>query len=218
MNKLEVKNLSHSYVDGMKKKKVLKDINVTFESGKFYAILGESGSGKTTLLSIMAGLLNREEGEILFNGEDIKKKGLNNYRLTKVGIIFQNYNLIPYMTAKENVETLMDIRKNKDKNKIYDYLKQVGIDKETADRNVLKLSGGEGQRVAIARCLSCNIPIILADEPTGNLDEENEENIIKVFNELKKDKIVIVVTHSSRIAKKADIVYELKKGVLIEKK
>ena len=203
MNKLEVKNLSHSYIDGMKKKKVLKNINVTFESGKFYAILGESGSGKTTLLSILSGLLNVEEGEILFNEESIKKKGLNNYRLTKVGIVFQNYNLISYLTAKENVEILMNIRKSKEKNKIYDYLKEVGIDEETADRNVLKLSGGEMQRVAIARCLSCNIPIILADEPTGNLDEENEENIINIFNKLKKDKIIIVVTHSSKLAKKS---------------
>ena len=218
MNKLEVKNLSHSYIDGMKKKKVLKNINVTFESGKFYAILGESGSGKTTLLSILSGLLNVEEGEILFNEESIKKKGLNNYRLTKVGIVFQNYNLISYLTAKENVEILMNIRKSKEKNKIYDYLKEVGIDEETADRNVLKLSGGEMQRVAIARCLSCNIPIILADEPTGNLDEENEENIINIFNKLKKDKIIIVVTHSSKLAKKADVVYELKKGELFEKK
>lgn len=219
MNKLEVKNLSHSYVDGIKKKKVLKNVNVTFESGKFYAILGESGSGKTTLLSIISGLLNQEEGEVLYNGENINKKGLNNYRLTKVSIIFQNYNLIPYMTGKENVETLMDIRKNKDKKSAYKYLEEVGINKETADRIVGKLSGGEQQRVSIARSISCNIPIIMADEPTGNLDEDNEEKIINIFNDLKKkDKIVIVVTHSARIAKKADIVYTLKKGELIEKK
>ena len=220
MNKLEVKNLSHSYIDGMKKKKVLKDINVTFESGKFYAILGESGSGKTTFLSILSGLLNSQEGEILYNGENIKKGGLNNYRLTKVSIIFQNYNLIPYMTAIENVETLMDIRKEKGnkKEKAYKYLKEVGIDRETANRNVQKLSGGEAQRVAIARSISSNIPIILADEPTGNLDDENEENIINIFKDLKKkEKIVIVVTHSSKLAKKADIVYELKKGELLKK-
>ena len=220
MNKLEIKNLSHSYVDGMKKKKVLNDLSLEFESGKFYAILGESGSGKTTFLSLIAGLLNAQEGEILFNGEDIKKNGLNNYRLTKMSIIFQNYNLIPYMTGVENIETLMNIRKEKSKSrkeKIYSLLKEVGIDKETANRNVQKLSGGEQQRVAIARSLSCDIPIILADEPTGNLDEENEEKIIEIFNKLKKDKIVIVVTHSSKIAKRADVVYELKKGKLIKK-
>ena len=220
MNKLEVKNLSHSYQDGMKKKKVLNDINVNFESGNFYAILGESGSGKTTFLSILSGLLKIENGDLIYNDKSIKKIGHNNYRLKMVNIIFQNYNLISYMTAVENVETLMDIRKVKVKNKkeeAYKLLRKVGINKETADRNVNLLSGGESQRVAIARSLASDIPILVADEPTGNLDNENEENIIKLFKKLAKDgKIVIVVTHSSKVANNADFVYKIKEGGIVK--
>lgn len=220
MNKLEVKNLSHSYQDGMNKKKVLNDINVNFESGNFYAILGESGSGKTTFLSILSGLLKIENGDLIYNDKSIKKIGHNNYRLKMVNIIFQNYNLISYMTAVENVETLMDIRKVKVKNKkeeAYKLLRKVGINKETADRNVNLLSGGESQRVAIARSLASDIPILVADEPTGNLDNENEENIIKLFKKLAKDgKIVIVVTHSSKVANNADFVYKIKEGGIVK--
>lgn len=220
MNKLEVKNLSHSYQDGMKKKKVLNDINVNFESGNFYAILGESGSGKTTFLSILSGLLKIENGDLIYNNKSIKEIGYNNYRLKMVNIIFQNYNLISYMTAVENVETLMDIRKVKVKNKreeAYKLLRKVGINKETADRNVNLLSGGESQRVAIARSLASDIPILVADEPTGNLDSENEENIIKLFKKLAKDgKIVIVVTHSSKVANNADFVYKIKEGGIVK--
>lgn len=220
MNKLEVKNLSHSYQDGMKKKKVLNDINVNFESGNFYAILGESGSGKTTFLSILSGLLKIENGDLIYNDKSIKEIGYNNYRLKMVNIIFQNYNLISYMTAVENVETLMDIRKVKVKNKkeeAYKLLRKVGINKETADRNVNLLSGGESQRVAIARSLASDIPILVADEPTGNLDNENEENIIKLFKKLAKDgKIVIVVTHSSKVANNADFVYKIKEGGIVK--
>ena len=216
MDKLRIEKISHYYQDGMKKKKVLNNISCDFKSGKFYAILGESGSGKTTLLSLIAGLDTVEEGNIYFNDKSIKEIGYNNYRLKNVNIIFQAYNLIPYMTAIENVEVAMDIMKLKYDNKKEEALKlldSLGIDSDTANRTVLKLSGGEQQRVAIARSLVGDVPFIMADEPTGNLDEDTEMKIINIFKELvKKGKSVIVVTHSKKVAENADIVYRIKGG------
>lgn len=216
MDKIKVTNVSHYYQDGVKKKRVIKDINVEFETGKFYAILGESGSGKTTMLSLISGLDTYQEGEITFNDKTVKEIGLNNYRLKYVNIIFQSYNLIPYMTAIENVIVMMDIMKLKYKNKKERALKilnSLGIDNDTASRTVLKLSGGEQQRVAIARSLVGDVPFIMADEPTGNLDEDTEEKIISIFKDLvKKGKGVIVVTHSKKVAQNADVVLNIKGG------
>ena len=223
MNKIEAKNIVHYYQDGMKLKKVLNNVSCEFESGKFYAILGESGSGKTTLLSLLSGLDTLKEGDILYNGKSIKEIGYNNYRNKYVNIIFQSYNLIPYMTAVENVEVAMDIagiklnRKEK-KEKILNILNELGIDEDTASRTVLKLSGGEQQRVAIARCLSTDIPFVFADEPTGNLDEVTEKKIIDIFKKLaEQGKGVIVVTHSKAVADSADVVYTIKGGGVTSK-
>lgn len=218
MNKIEVVNLSHFYQDGMQMKKVLDNVSCSFESGKFYSILGQSGSGKTTLLSLLSGLDTIEEGDILYNGESIKKVGYNKYRNSYVNIIFQSYNLIPYMTAYENVEVALDIAgiklsKKDKKEKILSTLNELGIDNSAAFRTVLKLSGGEQQRVAIARCLVTDIPFIMADEPTGNLDEDNEKKIIDIFKKLaKKGKGVIVVTHSRELAESSDKIYHIKGG------
>lgn len=218
MNKIEAKNITHFYQDGIKLKKVLDNVSCTFESGKFYSILGQSGSGKTTFLSLLSGLDTIEDGDILYNGESIKKIGYNKYRNSYVNIIFQSYNLIPYMTAYENVEIALDIagiklNKNEKKEKILSTLNQLGIDNDTSFRTVLKLSGGEQQRVAIARCLITDIPFIMADEPTGNLDEDNEKKIIDIFKKLAREgKCVIVVTHSKEIAKSSDVVYNIKGG------
>lgn len=216
MSKIITKNLSHTYVDGIKRKQVLNDINIEFETGKFYAILGESGSGKTTLLSLLSGLDTIEEGDILYNDKSIKDIGYNNYRLNNVNIIFQSYNLIPYMTAVENVEISMDIMKLKIKDKREEALKilnSLGISNLEANRTVLKLSGGEQQRVAIARSLVGDIEFLMADEPTGNLDEKTEEKIIEIFKELVgQGKCVIVVTHSNKLASNADIIYRIKGG------
>ncbi len=221
MDKIKVENVSHYYQDGMKMKKVLNDISCEFESGKFYAILGESGSGKTTLLSLLSGLDTVIEGNIYFNDKTIKEIGYNNYRLNNVNIIFQSYNLIPYMTAVENVITSMDIMKLKidDKRKeALRLLNELNIDNLSADRSVLKLSGGEQQRVAIARSLVGDVPFIMADEPTGNLDEETEEKIIEIFKKLvKSGKGVIVVTHSKKVAESTDVVYRIKGGDIIRK-
>lgn len=216
MSKIKVRNLSHTYQDGVKRKKVLNNISCEFETGKFYAILGESGSGKTTFLSLISGLDTIEEGDILYDDVSIRKIGYNKYRLNNVNIIFQSYNLIPYMTAQENVMVAMDIMKLKIKNKKEEalrLLKSLGIDENTATRTVLKLSGGEQQRVAIARSLVGDIDFIMADEPTDNLDEETEEKIIKIFRDLvKKGKCVIVVTHSKKVAENADKIYRIKGG------
>ena len=223
MSKIKVMNLSHTYQDGIKRKKVLNNISCEFETGKFYAILGESGSGKTTFLSLISGLDTLEEGNIFYNEESIKKIGYSKYRLNNVNIIFQSYNLIPYMTALENVIVPMDIMHLKIKDKKKEALKllnMLGIDNNTADRTVLKLSGGEQQRVAIARSLVGDIEFLIADEQTGNLDEETEEIIIKIFKDLvDKGKCVIVVTHSKKVAQNADVIYRIKGGdIYIESK
>ncbi len=223
MSKIKVMNLSHTYQDGIKRKKVLNNISCEFETGKFYAILGESGSGKTTFLSLISGLDTLEEGNIFYNEESIKKIGYSKYRLNNVNIIFQSYNLIPYMTALENVIVPMDIMHLKIKDKKKEALKllnMLGIDNNTADRTILKLSGGEQQRVAIARSLVGDIEFLMADEPTGNLDEETEERIIKIFKDLvDKGKCVIVVTHSKKVAQNADVIYRIKGGdIYIESK
>ena len=218
MKLIKIDKLSHTYQDGLKKKKVLKEVSVDFDEGKFYAILGESGSGKTTLLSLIAGLDKVQEGTIKFKGKKISDIGLTNYRLKHVNIVFQSYNLIQYMTAVENIVTALDITKINIENKTrkeyaYELLEEVGIDRETASRTVLKLSGGEQQRVAIARSMAGNVSLILADEPSGNLDEETENRIIEIFKKLKKEgKTVIVVTHSKNVAKNADVIYKIKGG------
>ncbi len=220
MNKLEIIDLKYEYQDGNKKNQVLKGVNVEFESGKIYSIIGESGSGKTTLISILSALENIQEGDIKYNGKSIKEIGNSKFRLNYVNIVFQSYNLITYMTAKENVQVAIDFSTHKkDKSVAYEALKQVGIDKEKADRLVLKLSGGEQQRVAIARSLASEVPIIVADEPTGNLDEDTEQKVMKLFKDMANEgKIVIIVTHSKNVSKYADVTYKMKKGLIEQPK
>ncbi len=214
---LSLKNVSYRYKDAAKDDYVLKDINYDFETGKTYAIKGRSGSGKTTLLSLISGLEKKYEGEINYKDKSLSKMDLDNYRSNNVGIVFQSYNLLPHLTALENIILSMDISKVKvdDKKKLAKKLmEQVGLSTNMADRRILKLSGGEQQRIAIARSLSYNPEIILADEPTGNLDKDTESDILKIFNDLahKQNKCVIIVTHSENVCKLVDEVYELKKN------
>ena len=216
-NILEVKNVNYRYSDAEKDDYVLKDINLSFELGKSYAIKGRSGSGKTTLLSLISGLEKKYEGEILYDSKDLKKMDLDKYRNSDIGIVFQSYNLLPQFTAEENIILSMDISNVKDiqkKEKALELMNQVGLDKSLAKRRVLKLSGGEQQRIAIARSLSYNPKIIIADEPTGNLDKDTENEILKIFNNLahKEQKCVIIVTHSQNVCDSVDIVYDLKKS------
>lgn len=219
---LEVNNVSFSYQDGSSRKQVLNDINAKFENGVFYSILGESGSGKTTLMSLLSALDTPEKGIISLNGEDIRIKGLQSYRKNDIGIVFQHFHLIPYLTGLQNVLVAMSITDNKvgKEAEALELLQSLGINKEKAKRPVNKLSGGEQQRVAIARALSTDINIILADEPTGNLDRKTQKEIISVFQKLahEKNKCVIVVTHSNDVAKGSDEILRMEDGNLLIKK
>lgn len=217
---LEAQNLSYFYQDGENRRYILKDTSVAFEKGKFYTILGQSGSGKTTLLSLLSALESPKEGKVFYNGKDLKEIGYETFRRNNIGIVFQHYNLIPYMTAVENVMVPMAITENElpaNKDEVaYNLLDYIGIVKTKADRQVNRLSGGEQQRVAIARSLATNVDVILADEPTGNLDEEMEGEIVEIFQKLAHEhgKCVIVVTHSQEIASLSDEIYYLRKGKL----
>lgn len=215
MTLLQIKDLYFTYPDGENRKVILNKINVSFDKGKFYTILGASGSGKTTFLSLIAALDKPEKGEILFNGEAISNIGLEKYRRNSIGIVFQSYNLIPYMNGLENVMVAMSITDNKIEgnmnDKALEILESVGIDGTKATRRINRLSGGEQQRVAIARAISTNVEIIVADEPTGNLDGKTSETIIELFKELAHDrnKCVIMVTHSEKIADQSDVILKL---------
>ncbi len=213
---LNLDNVSYRYADAEADDYVLKDINYSFETGKVYAIKGKSGSGKTTLLSLLSGLENNYEGSIEFAGKELKNIDLDNYRSRDIGIVFQSYNLLPHLTAIENIILSMNVSNlntaDKEEQAI-SLMEKVGLTKNQKDRRVLKLSGGEQQRVAIARSLSYNPLMILADEPTGNLDKETENEILKIFKSLaKEDKCIIIVTHSENVCSQADIVYELVKN------
>lgn len=172
------------------------------------------------MLSLLSALDTPHSGSILFNKRDIKQIGYEKYRRNNIGIIFQSYNLIPTLTAVENVLVPMSITENElpvdSKTVAYNLLDYIGIVKSKADRYVNKLSGGEQQRVAIARALATNVDVILADEPTGNLDEEMEQEIVDIFKKLAHEhgKCVVVVTHSNEIAIQSDQAYHLRKGVL----
>lgn len=211
MSVLELNNISYKY-EGTTKN-VLSNINLSFESGKLYAIMGKSGSGKTTLLSLLSGLDLPTDGELLYKGTDIRKMNKDDYRAKEIGVVFQGYNLLTNATVLENILLSMSISGEKEKNKrktAFELLEKVGIDKEKASRKTLKLSGGEQQRVGIARALSHNPDIIFADEPTGNLDGDTENGIMEIFKDLaRQGKCVIVVTHSKNVASYADEVIRL---------
>lgn len=207
---LELKDVSY-YYKSQKDKTILDHVNYQFKKGIMYAILGSSGSGKTTLLSLLAGLDVPVEGTVCIAGEDILQRGLNAHRKDHVSLVFQNYNLIDYLTPVENV-------KLGGKADAEELLAQMGIDEAQRKRNVMQLSGGQQQRVAIARALASKAPILLADEPTGNLDEDTANEIISIFQKLahEQEKCVVVVTHSRELAEQADIVLRLKKGKIAD--
>ena len=202
MSTLEVKGVSYAYEKG---KEVLSDISAKIETGKMYAILGPSGSGKTTLLSLLGGLDTPTQGQILFDGKNIGAKGLEHHRRNHISLIFQSYNLIDYMTPVEN--GLLTAKQD-----VMPILERLGLTPEEATRNVLQLSGGQQQRVAIARALASDTPVILADEPTGNLDEDTAAEITEILKESAHSfgKCVVVVTHSGAVAEQADVVLEMK--------
>ena len=202
MELLTVENLTHK----------------SFETGKLYAIVGASGSGKTTLLSLISGLDTVQEGTISYMGKSIEQIGYTKYRAQYVNVVFQAYNLIKYLSARQNILIAMDIKKVKyksKKEKAAKILMSLGFTEDMVDRPVLKLSGGEQQRVAIARALVHDSDIILADEPTGNLDDKTESELMDIFKTLvKQGKCVVIVTHSNAVAKNADEVYKIANGKL----
>jgi len=201
---LELKHVSYSYQSYQEE--IFSDVNYQFENGTFYSIIGQSGAGKSTLLSLLAGLDNPKKGQVLFDGEDIQTKGSSYHRKHHVSLVFQNYNLIDYLTPLENVRLV-----NKQAGK--EILLELGLDETQIKRNVLQ------QRVAIARALVSEAPVILADEPTGNLDEQTAGDIIAILKKLAKErqKCVIVVTHSKEVAEASDVVLELSRRSLVEK-
>ena len=217
---LKLEDLCYSYIDGGYERQILKNLSFEFEEKKFYTILGPSGSGKTTLLSIIAGLDFAKSGHVYFRDKEITKSNVGKYRRNDISIVFQQYNLISYLTAVENVmlamsETDNELPKDK-KNVAYNLLERFGIVRSKADRMVGQLSGGEQQRVSNARSLASNVDLIFADEPTGNLDTATEIEIINIFKELAEDygKTIIVVTHSNQVAEMSDQRVLLKDGIL----
>ena len=211
MSVLKLENISFTY----DKKPIFKNLNLQFEKGKVYAIVGKSGTGKTTLLSVLSGLAAPTSGNVYYKGQDVEKMNKYDFRSKYVGVVFQSFNLLTKFTAFENVSLSMDIANfnvNDKKQYVYDLLESVGLDREQVNSRILKLSGGQQQRVAIARALSYQPEVILADEPTGNLDGETEAEIIKILRDLaNQGKCVIIVTHTPAVAKAADHIYDLSK-------
>ena len=208
---LELQNVGYSY-NG--KELVLRHVKYRFEGGRIYAITGRSGAGKTTLLSLLSQLTKPTEGKILYNGLDVSEVDQYLYRSQYAGVIFQSFNLLMHLTAVENVMLSMDIAGvKKENNRAYamELLEKVGLSKEESQRRILKLSGGQQQRVAIARAVSYDPSILLADEPTGNLDEDTQDEIMEIFKGLayEEQKCIILVTHSPVVASLADEVYAL---------
>ncbi|MEV0019020.1 ABC transporter ATP-binding protein [Streptomyces tendae] len=220
---LRLDGVSHTYSGQRRRTTVLKNIDYAFERGTFYTVLGPSGSGKTTLLSLASGLDTPTRGTVSFDGRPLTELGLGRYRNQHAATIFQQYNLLTYMTALQNVTCAMEITGAKPATgsrriRALELLEQLGLDRTTATRNVLRLSGGQQQRVAIARALACDVDILFADEPTGNLDEDTAQGIIGTFRDLAHEQgtCVVVVTHSQQLATRSDRVLTLRKGRLTE--
>lgn len=219
MSILALKDISYHYEDSTQE--VLHHITSEFEKGVLYTIVGKSGAGKSTLLSLLSGLDIATGGEVLYKGNSLKTMDRDTYRAQSIGVIFQGYNLLANASAIDNIVLAMNISKDKERNKkqrAYALLETVGISKEKADRKVLKLSGGEQQRVGIARALSHHPDIIIADEPTGNLDHETEKDIMEILQKLAHElqTCVIIVTHSQGVSAYADTCFRLENGCLYE--
>jgi putative ABC transport system ATP-binding protein len=219
MSNLKLDGVSYTYKNG--DRKVVNNVNCLFGSGKVSAVVGPSGSGKTTLLSLMAGLDKPTEGNIYLDGEELANMDLDQYRRERVAMVFQAFHLFPLLTVLENVCFPMElngISKKDAKAKAKELLASVGIEPEKHRRYPSNLSGGEQQRVAIARALASGARVILADEPTGNLDKANGENVIEILQQLAHQQryCVVVVTHNLEIAERSDKVWSMSDGVLVE--
>lgn len=222
---LELRNVYYSYTSGQERKDVLKDVCGVFEQGRLYAIIGKSGSGKSTLLSLMAGLDLPDSGSVLYEGQTTASLNLNEYRRYCAAVIYQNFCLFPLLTVLENIMYPMElchVNKNEAIRDARALAQKVSLPEILHDRYPSKISGGEQQRVAIARALAMGRKLILADEPTGNLDSENSDIIMNLLTDLahRENRCVIVVTHDLTAMQRADIVYTMVDGKLrlLEKK
>lgn len=211
MTIMQLDHVNFTYASAAKR--VLSNVSYDFEVGTFYAIVGSSGAGKTTMLSLLAGLDAPTQGEVRFDGKDIATTGYTRHRRDQIALVFQNYNLIDYLTPLENLRLVNPKASVED-------LTRLGIDEAAAKRNVLALSGGQQQRVAIGRALVSSAPVILADEPTGNLDEDTAQGVIEILRDAahEQKKCVIVVTHSRQLARAADVTLRLEQRKLVERK
>lgn len=219
MELIKIENLHYSYVSKFQTVHALKGINCTFELGKFYAITGASGSGKTTLLSLIAGLDRPSDGKIYVEGKDLEDRNKDEYRMKTAAVIYQSFNLFPLLTALENVIYPLQIKKiPKKKAEVIakENMEKVGLSERIYRQYPQMMSGGEQQRVAIARAMSSGGSILLADEPTGNLDSENEKNVVSLLKMVAHEQncLVIVITHNLMIADEADIHFKMKDGQL----
>ena len=217
---ISLKNVSYSYKGKYQTVRAVDGVSYDFEPGKCYAIVGKSGSGKTTLLSLMAGLDLPTEGEVIIDGKSTKQWNRNRLRREAVSVIYQNYNLFPLLTVQENIMYPLDLKKTPKKEAVELAIKmreRVELSPAYDKRLPAHLSGGEQQRVAIARTLAQGCKIILADEPTGNLDSTNTANIVGILCSLAHDDgcTVIIVTHDPAVAEQADVVLQMKDGAWI---
>ncbi|MCB2214090.1 ABC transporter ATP-binding protein [bacterium] len=221
MSLLKIKNVSFSYQSKYQTNVVLKNVTCEFEAGKVYAIVGKSGSGKSTMLSLMGGLDVPDKGEVLFNNQPTAKMDLSKYRLESAAMIYQSFRLLPLLTVSENITLPMELRGFRGKparEKAKELVSRVALPESVLDRFPSMLSGGEQQRVAIARSLSMDTNLLLADEPTGNLDEDNSQNIIDILVTIahRYGYCVVIASHDLAILPKMDVVYHMKQGNLIE--
>ena len=217
MERIKVESVSYSYQNKYQTVEAVKDVTCTFETGKMYVITGESGSGKSTFLSLLAGLDIPKNGTITVDGEDLSRIDRDAYRREKVAVIYQAFHLFPLLTALENVMYPLEIQgvaRKEARERAEEYLKEVGIDEKKFGKYPRMMSGGEQQRTAVARAMASGGRILLADEPTGNLDTENEEKIVELLISLAHDRdfTVIMVTHNRQIADRADVRFVMKDG------
>lgn len=216
MSTLTLQNVSYKYEGS--ERLVIRDVSMSFEPGNVYTIIGKSGAGKSTLLNLLAGLDVATTGHIVYDGVSLAEINRNHYRARKAGIIFQGFNLLTNATALDNILLSMYISGVKGVNKkvrALELLEKVGISPEKANCKILKLSGGEQQRIGIARALAHNPELIVADEPTGNLDEDTANRVLEVFASLahEEGKCVIIVTHAKEVIAIADEIWSVDEGV-----
>lgn len=217
MERIKAESVSYSYQNKYQTVEAVKEVSCTFESGKLYAVTGESGSGKSTFLSLLAGLDCPDSGRILVDGQDISQIDRDAYRRKKVSVIYQAFHLFPLLTAVENVMYPLEIQgmaRREAKERAKEYLREAGLGEKLYNQYPRMMSGGEQQRTAIARAMASGGKIVLADEPTGNLDSENEEKIVELLMSLAHDRdfVVIMVTHNRQIADSADVRLVMKDG------